>query len=414
MVKRIENCRVCQNSNLVPILDLGEQCLTGVFPRDRSEPITRGPLELVKCCGNSVCGLVQLHDSYDLSEMYGMNYGYRSSLNQSMVRHLEGKVRALLQRFPVADGDLVLDIGSNDGTLLSFYPRSLLSVGMDPTATKFRQFYQPHIQVIPDFFSAETFESHFGGKKAKIITSVSMFYDLEDPIAFVKQIASVMHDEGVWHFEQSHMPTMLRQNAYDTVCHEHLEYYGLHQIQWMMERCGLKIVDVELNDVNGGSFAVTAAKVDSLHPVNSTAVFELLEAERKEQLDTLAPYEAFRGRVFRHRDELRDMLDDLRRKGSTILGYGASTKGNVILQFCGITKEQLPSIAEVNPDKVGCVTPGTHIPIVSELDARALKPDYFLAMPWHFRDNLVNREADYLNRGGKMIFPLPGIEIVGR
>lgn len=414
MYTQIGECRICKNSNLVSILHLGDQFLTGIFPRSRDEPITCGPIELVKCHGNDGCGLVQLHHSYDLSEMYGSNYGYRSGLNQSMVTHLQAKVRQLLAKFPPAHGDLVLDIGSNDGTLLGFYPTHLLSVGMDPTAVKFREFYRPHIKVITDFFSADAFAANFGDQKARIITSISMFYDLEDPISFVEQIARVLDADGIWHFEQSHMLAMLAKNAYDTVCHEHLEYYGLHQIQWMMERCGLKIVNVELNDVNGGSFAVTAAKSDSSHPVNSVAISQLLEAERSEQLGTLAPYEAFSRRVFEHRDKLRAMLDKLKREGSLILGYGASTKGNVILQFCGITKLELPCIAEVNPDKFGCFTPGTHIPIIPEKEAHAMNPDYLLVMPWHFEANLVQREATYLDRGGKMFFPLPDLHIISR
>lgn len=414
MFTEIHECRICKNRNLVSILHLGEQFLTGVFPRDRHVSITCGPLELVKCHGDEACGLVQLHHSFDLTEMYGANYGYRSGLNQSMVAHLGAKVSRLLAKFPPAEGDLVLDIGSNDGTLLSFYPPHLRPVGMDPTAAKFREYYKPHIDVITDFFSADTFAATFGDKKARIITSISMFYDLEDPISFVEQVRRVLHPLGVWHFEQSHMPAMLAMNAYDTVCHEHLEYYGLHQIQWMMDRCGLKIVDVELNDVNGGSFAVTAARADSPHQVNSSAISRLLEAERREQLETLAPYEAFRRRVFQHRDELRGKLDQLKREGSTIVGYGASTKGNVILQFCRLTEKELPCIAEVNPDKFGCFTPGTWIPIIPEKEAHAMNPDYLLVMPWHFEPNLVAREAAYLDRGGKMFFPLPELHIISR
>jgi hypothetical protein len=412
--QKIERCRVCGNMHLEPILSLGQQYLTGVFPRSTEQELTCGPLELVKCHGENACGLVQLRHTYDLNEMYGVNYGYRSGLNQSMVKHLEAKVRELLAKFPPDDGDLVLDIGSNDGTLLSFYPSTLTPVGMDPTAAKFAEFYKPHVQVIADFFSADTFSAHFGTRKAKIITSIAMFYDLDHPLDFVKEIARTLADDGVWHFEQSYMPVMLQQNAYDTVCHEHLEYYGLQQIQWMMERGGLKILEVELNDVNGGSFAVTAAKSDSRRSFNSSAISQLLEAERSEQLETLVPYEAFRVRVFEHREKLLAMLDRLKREGAVVVGYGASTKGNVILQFCGITKREIPCFAEVNPDKFGCVTPGTHIPIIPEEEAHAMNPDYLLAMPWHFKANLLKREAAYLGRGGKMIFPLPEIEIVGQ
>jgi hypothetical protein len=412
MIKELSHCRLCGNTDLISVLSLGNQHLTGVFPRAKDERLTCGPLELVKCHGDKACGLLQLRHSYGASEMYGANYGYRSGLNQSMVEHLKAKVRANIQRAGLADGDLVLDIGSNDGTLLSFYPEGPTRVGMDPTSAKFRKYYKPGIEVVSDFFSAAEFQRHFGDRKAKIVTSIAMLYDLEDPIAFAGQVAAILEDDGIWHFEQSYMPTMLKVNAYDTICHEHLEYYGLAQIEWIMNRCGLKIIDVELNDINGGSFAVTVAKAGSSRPVNSAAIRELLDAERSAGMATPAPYEAFAKRVFEHRDRLLAMLAELRAKGSTILGYGASTKGNVILQFCGITPEQIPFIAEVNPDKFGCVTPGSWIPIISEQEAHAMKPDYLLALPWHFRDNLLQREATFLGRGGKMIFPLPGLVIL--
>lgn len=395
------------------MLSLGEQTLTGVFPKSKDEQITRGPLELVKCEGYETCGLLQLRHSYDLNEVYGASYGYRSGLNQSMVTHLRNKVRSVQDRFELTSADLVLDIGSNDGTLLACYPEAITRVGMDPTAAKFRHYYKPGIEVIPDFFSAEKFLSHFGERKAKVITSIAMFYDLEAPMAFVEQIESVLADDGIWHFEQSYLPAMLAATAYDTICHEHLEYYGLKQIQWMMERGGLKLVDVELNNINGGSFAVTVAKNHSSILPNSSAIERILEDEEKAGLNTSRPYEKFRERVFAHRDKLLLTLANLRKKGATVLGYGASTKGNVILQFCGLSADHIKCIAEVNPDKFGRFTPGTLIPIVSEAEAHAMNPDYLLVLPWHFRENLLERETAFLARGGKMIFPLPDIETVG-
>ena len=414
MNAKIERCRVCGSPNLTSVLALGEQHLTGVFPRSLDERITRGPLELVRCEGEQACGVVQLRRSYDLNEVYGTSYGYRSGLNQSMVTHLQRKVEGLQTRVGgLRPDDLVVDIGSNDGTLLGCYPETVTRVGIDPTAVKFREFYKPGIEIIPDFFSAEEFRQRFRARKAKIITSIAMVYDLETPQSFVEQVASVLADDGIWHFEQSYLPAMLETTAYDTVCHEHLEYYCLKQIKWMMDRGGLKLIDVELNDINGGSFAVTVAKADSSLASNSSAIERILREEEKTGLDTPLPYQQFRERVWKHREELLSILTKLRDEGATVLGYGASTKGNVILQFCGITASLLPCIAEVNTDKFGRFTPGTHIPIVSEAEAHAMKPDYFLVMPWHFRENLIQREAAFLKRGGKMIFPLPNIEIVG-
>jgi hypothetical protein len=209
------------------------------------------------------------------------------------------------------------------------------------------------------------------------------------------------------------MPTMLEMNAYDTICHEHLEYYGLAQIKWMTDRVGLKIIDVELNRVNGGSFAVIVAKSDSAYPEATARVQSLLDTEAKLGLGTLEPYRAFNARIFEHRDSLLAFLERAKADGRTVLGYGASTKGNVILQFCKLSAADLPAIAEVNEDKFGCFTPGTLIPIISESDARAQRPDYFLVFPWHFRDTIIEREQRYLSAGGKLIFPLPRIEAFG-
>lgn len=405
----ISRCRAGGGKNLLSVLHLGEQALTGIFPRSPETPITCGPLELVWCPDS---GLLQLGCSYDSAEMYGENYGYRSGLNRSMVRHLEAKVGRLQAVVPLSRGDVVLDIGSNDGTLLKAYQEpGIEKVGIDPTGEKFRQFYDPSIRLVSDFFSQEAFE-WASSKKAKIITSVAMFYDLEDPVNFARQVAKVLDDEGIWHLEQSYMPSMLRMNAYDTVCHEHLEYYSLTALRLITEKVGLRVLDVQMNTVNGGSFAVTVVKKKASLQSNDAMITWLLEQEQRMGLGTPRPFRDFEERVFRHRDDLRRLIRALVRDGKKILGYGASTKGNVLLQFCGLTPEEIPAIADVNPDKFGCFTPGTHIPIVSEEEAREMNPDFFLVLPWHFKAGIVERERAFLERGGRMIFPFPEIEIV--
>lgn len=413
--REIQKCRVCGNRNLTSVVSLGEQYLTGVFPSVEEAAPSRGPLELVACntSGNQkACGLVQLRQSYNLEEMYGENYGYRSSLNQAMVKHLGAKVQQLIQRYPLKAGDLVLDIGSNDGTLLSFYPEENLTVaGIDPTGRKFASFYRKHISLIPDFFSAELFREKFGTQRARIVTSISMFYDLENPLSFMEDVTSILDQDGIWHFEMSYLPAMVKTIGYDTICHEHLEYYSLRQIKWMTARCGLKILNVEFNETNGGSFAVTVARQSSSHPENAAQIEQLLRDEETEGLSTFAQQRAFEGAVKNHKEKLLDLLHSLKAQNRTVLGYGASTKGNVLLQHCGITPRLLPAIAEVNKDKFGCFTPGTNIPIISEREAHAMNPDYLLVLPWHFRENIIQRESAFLARGGKMIFPLPAIEI---
>jgi C-methyltransferase-like protein/putative zinc binding protein/methyltransferase family protein len=408
--REINRCRVSGSSHLVSVLSLGSQVLTGIFPSSREAVITSGPLELAWCPDS---GLLQLRHSYDPDEMYGHNYGYRSGLNQSMVNHLTEKVRYLERVMPLDLGDIVLDIGSNDATALKAYRTpGIERVGIDPTGRKFAQYYTDNIKLIPEFFSAAAYWS-VQSKPAKIVTSIAMFYDLEDPAKFVHEVESVLAEDGIWHFEQSYMPSMLRLNSYDTICHEHLEYYSLGAVKKVVEMAGLKIVDVGMNAVNGGSFAVTAARAASRNVKPNDAVIDwLLEQEGRMGLSTPRPYREFEERVFAHREDLTRLIHALNGDGKKVLGYGASTKGNVVLQFCGFSERDIPAIADVNPDKFGCFTPGTHIPIIPESEARAMKPEYFLVLPWHFKSGIIDREKEYLTNGGKMIFPFPEIEIV--
>jgi len=405
----IDRCRVSGSHHLVEVLDLGEQALTGVFPRDPAAAVTTGPLRLVWCPDS---GLLQMSHSFDLDEMYGENYGYRSSLNRSMVDHLTGKIRELERWADLRPGDAVLDIGSNDATSLKAYQTpGLKRTGIDPTGRKFARFYPDDITLVPDFFTAEIYQKS-GAPPASIVTSIAMFYDLEDPVSFARQVESILAPGGLWHFEQSYMPSMLRMISYDTVCHEHLEYYSLGVVQQILDVVGMRIVDVKMNGVNGGSFAVTAARRDDPRRGAEAVVAWLLEQEERLGLRTPRPYRDFEERVFRHRADLRRLLEALKADGKRVLGYGASTKGNVVLQFCGIGPDLIACIAEVNEEKFGAFTPGTGIPIVSETEARAMQPDYFLVLPWHFREGIVRREAEFLARGGRLIFPFPEIEIV--
>ncbi|MBV9065504.1 MAG: class I SAM-dependent methyltransferase [Methylobacteriaceae bacterium] len=407
--KPIARCRASGSTHLVPVLSLGHQALTGVFPRSRDERITVGPLELVWCPES---GLLQLAHSYDPDEMYGENYGYRSSLNQSMVRHLTNKMRLLQRLAGLKSGDVVLDIGSNDCTSLKAYEvEGLTRIGIDPTGEKFRSYYPDYVQLVRDFFSAKNFRS-VSSRRAKIVTSISMFYDLEDPTQFAREVAEILDDEGIWHLEQSYMPSMLRTCSYDTICHEHIEYYSLGALKKILDAAGLDIIDVEMNAVNGGSFAVSAVHRGSSRRRNSPVIDWLLQQEDRMGLGTPTPFRDFEQRVFRHREDLTRLLRALKDDGKRILGYGASTKGNVVLQFCGIGPDLVEAIAEVNEDKFGSFTPGTHIPIISEPDARAMNPDYFLVLPWHFKDGILAREQQFLADGGKFIFPFPEIEII--
>ncbi len=403
-------CRLCGAPDLVSVLQLGDQALTGVFPASMDQPISKGPLELVWCAS---CTLLQLAHSYDPLEMYGDNYGYRSGLNRTMSQHLVRKARSLESLVRLSAGDVVLDIGSNDGTLLGSYETSRVRrIGIDPTAARFAPLYPPGVEAVPDFFSVDTF-FRVSEMPARIITSIAMFYDVEDPVSFARGVRECLAPGGVWHFEQSYMPSMLRLTAYDTVCHEHLEYYSLGTICRILDEAELELIDVRFNRVNGGSFAVTAGRMGSSIEPRRVLIDWFLDQEQRIGLDTPGPFRRFEESVFRHRTDLVQLIRALRADGARVMGYGASTKGNVLLQFCGFTPIDIEAIAEVNPDKFGHVTPGSGIPIISEDEMHAARPDYLVVLPWHFRGNIIEREEEYLRKGGRLIFPLPEIEIVG-
>ena len=405
----IETCRVSKENDLVSFLNLGNQKLTGVFPRPE-EDIDRGPLELVWSPSSN---LVQLKHTFEPTEMYGDNYGYRSGLNGSMVQHLVNKAHYLEELADLQPGDVVVDIGSNDCTTLKAFSPHLKRIGIDPTIKKFVEYYPEEIPYVADFFSEEAYRSVEKDKNARLVMSISCFYDLDDPVSFVKDIRSVLADDGVWHFEQAYLPSTLRSLSYDTVCHEHIEYYSMLSVKNILDRAGMKIVDVTLNDINGGSFAVTACKdTNTSIPVNHSVINWLIEEEYKMRLDTELPYLDFAQRTHEHRDSLINLVRALRADGKTIYGYGASTKGNVLLQWCGFTADDITAIGEVNTDKFGCVTPGTNIPIIAEQEVKDANPDYMIVLPWHFKNGIIQREKEYMKNGGKFIFPLPYIQII--
>ena len=410
MYTKIDRCRVCGNRDLALVLDLGVQMLTGIFPKTADADVTRGPLQLLKCVGgDETCGLLQLAHNYDFGELYGDDYGYRSGLNRSMVTHLNHKVDRIARQVRLEKGDLVIDIGANDGTTLRAYGDiGLTRVGIDPTAEKFKPFQPENVEFVADFFSAALVRDRFGDRKAKVVTSFSMFYDLEAPMDFMRQVHEVLADDGIWVCEQSYMPSMLDTNSFDTVCHEHLEFYGLAQIKWMADRVGFRIVDVEFNAVNGGSFSVTLMKSGAA-AADSAEVQRILAQEEAAGLGTLAPYRAFEQRALAARADLLAFLEQARAQGKTVGALGASTKGNVLLQYCGVTTADIFAVGEVNPDKFGAVTPGTWLPIIPEREMLDRKPDYLLVLPWHFRDFF---EKSHTFTGLNLVFPLPTLSIV--
>ncbi len=404
---KITKCRVCGNEHYNVVLDLGDQYLSGIFPKEIDPDMSKGPLTLVKCDeSKGGCGHVQLEHTFDLPTMYGEEYGYRSGLNGSMVKHLKGKAEKIIKDIELDSGDIVCDIAGNDGTFLGFFPKDCQLISIDPTSKKFKDYIPENVSYIADFFSADTFHERFGKQKAKVITSFSMFYDLEDPCEFARQVRSCLEPSGIWVLEQSYMPEMLRQNSFDTVCHEHLSYYGMRQIKYIMDKAGFNIIDFEFNDVNGGSISVV---VSPLGKECTTKLTALLASELEQGLDTTVPWDEFGDRINSCKEQFWKMIDYYKKNNAKICALGASTKGNVTLQTWEVTPNDIAVIGDVNPDKDGSYTPGTWIPIKDEEDVLLWDYDVHIVLPWHFRDFFLKNPKF---KGKRFLFPLPEPEVV--
>ena len=410
MFHKIEKCRVCGNEHYSTVLDLGNQYLSGIFPKYIDLNMYRGPLKLVKCDElTGGCGHVQLEHTFDLPTMYGQEYGYRSGLNSSMVKHLKGKYEKISNFLDLKENDIVIDIAGNDGTFLGFFSPELKLVSIDPTSKKFSKYFKEHVDYIADFFTEKTFRQFFGTDNAKLVTSFSMFYDLEDPCQFAKEVNSVLDpEEGIWVLEQSYMPEMLRANSFDTVCHEHLSYYGMRQLKYIMDQAGFKIIDFEFNDVNGGSISLVVANKDSKYEEATQMLNDLLQEELDLKLNTTEPWNDFSFRIEECRIKFWELINECKEDGLKIAALGASTKGNVTLQTWGVTDDDITVVGEVNPDKDGSFTPGTWIPIRNE-DSVIEEYDVFVVLPWHFKNFFINSPKF---KGKKLLFPLPNAEIV--
>ena len=402
---KIKNCRSCKSKFLTKIYTLGRQSLTGIFPSKKNAKISKGDLSMVIC---NKCKLLQLEHNFDANEMYGSNYGYMSSLNKSMISHLKLKALGLKKRYRLKSNMKILDIGSNDGTFLSFFNNKYKLFGCDPTISKFSKYYRKDINQIPLFFSSKLFEN----KKFDLISSISMFYDLPDPLTFAKEINSILNNNGVWHIELSYMPMMIKNRSYDTICHEHLEYYSLKSLKYLLDKANFKIINLSFNQINGGSIELDVTKKRSKLKECKHLINWVLESERLNKYNEIEKHKLFFKECQNHKILLKKLLLTLKKQNKKILGYGASTKGNVLLQYCNIDSKILNYIAEVNRFKFNKFTPGSNIKIISEQEAKRRKPDYLLVLPWHFKDHIIKKEQNFLKNGGKMIFPLPDIEII--
>ncbi|MEI7430548.1 MAG: class I SAM-dependent methyltransferase [Betaproteobacteria bacterium] len=417
-VKVRQTCRLCGSKHLTPILNLGPQMLASAFASKENQdylPSRKVPLELVRCnpeLDENACGLVQLRHTFPSDIMY-TDYWYASGVNQTM-RDALADITTMAQKFvKIENGDVAVDIGCNDGTLLKSYNNPALDlVGFDP-AKNFLGAQGEGFTRINDFFNKNSYIAARGPKKAKVVTSIAMFYDLEDPITFTQSISDILDDDGVWILQMADLPNMLRNNMFDNICHEHLAYYHLAPIEILLRKCGMKLVDLEMNFVNGSSYRLYIRKLSGQDP--SVEASKRIARARFEEfnlaLDTDVPYKKFKENIERNKNDLLFFIKQERAKNKTIFVYGASTKGNVLLQYCDLNEEIIPYAAERNPRKWGTKTLGSNIPIISEEEARALKPDYFLVLPYHFLDEMLVRESEFIERGGKFIVPVPTVKL---
>lgn len=412
IITTITNCRICNNTNLTDVIDLGNQIITSRFPLygDNSTPKT--PIILCHC---SQCGLLQLRQTTNPCELYEYEYGYRSGLNNTMRAHLKQYHDEILTKVSVKPGDTIIDIGSNDATMLKYWSSSYRRIGVDPTGEQFKQHYcdadGENIELISDYFTAENMRGIVEKGTVKVVSSISMFYDLPDPVKFAKDIYEILADDGIWTCEQSYLITMLKRNSIDTICHEHLEYYALTQIKEIADRAGFNIIDVLFNDCNGGSFRIYFSKKSSGEE-NSPIVDQIMCEERDYGIMSCDLYKKFIQNCQKEVERLKHFIETVNKNNKRVYIYGASTKGNCLLQFAEIGEKHIKYAVERNPSKVGKMT-STGIEIISEETMRTDPPNYLLVLPWHFREEIIAREHDFLENGGQFIFPFPHFELYG-
>jgi len=410
---KILKCRACNSNRLYDVVDLGKQYIQGSFERKKlsNEFKTKIPLKLTLC---KKCSLVQARYTVSPRILYE-NYWYSSGINNTMRSHLKNVSRESekILRLDKTEIIKILDIGCNDGTLLRFFKKKFIKVGIDPSQIS-KKIKIKNLKIINDFFPSKKIVKFTKNNKFKIITSIAMFYDLENPVEFVSNIKKILHNEGIWIFELSYLPDMLKLNSYDTICHEHLEYYSLTVLKYITEKCGMKIFKTKFNNINGGSIRCYVTHKENYkfdRKVNLAQINKILNNEKKIKIKSLKLYKNFFKRILNMRIEMTKLIKKLKDSGKIIHLYGASTKGNTILQWNRIDKDIIRYAADRNPQKWGTKTIGSQIEIISENDSKKMKPDYYLVLPWHFKKEFLKREKKFLNQGGKMIFPLPKIKI---
>ena len=405
MYKKISKCRICNDKNLIDVCNFGEITLTGVFPKNKNKKLKKTPLQVVF---SKKSKLLQLKHNYNLKKLFGFNYGYRSSLNVSMKNHLEKKYEKLIKKIDLRNNNNVLDIGSNDGTFLNFFDKGINKYGCDPTAKKFKKYYSPSVKIIPQIFNNKI--KKILNKKFKLVTSIAMFYDLSNPIKFCKDVEKILDKNGIFHIEIAYLPDIIKTFSFDTFCQEHLTYYSLISFENLINKTNFKITDYSRNAINGGSINFDLAFKDSKFKQNSKKLNKLRKFELKNKLHKSQTYKNFFSKIKNNIKNINSIIQNISLK-EKIYGFGASTKGNVTLQLCGLTGKNIEAIYDINKEKFNTYTPGSKIKIIDENKIKKLKPRYLILLIWHFKKTIREKLKKFNLKKTKLIWLFPKIKI---
>jgi NDP-4-keto-2,6-dideoxyhexose 3-C-methyltransferase len=400
----MKKCINCKKKGLLKIVELGKQPLSGIFLSKKKENLKKYSLDLFKC---KKCDLVQLGESAKLEKMFGHSYEYSTALSKLMVNHIKDKVEFLKKKKIVRNNSNILDIGSNDGTFLNQFQKTNYLVGIDPSAEKFKKNYKRNIKTIFNFFSKKNLK----GEKNKfdLVTSFAMFYDVSEPGKFCSDIFDILKKNGIWLLELSYLPLMLKNLTYDQICHEHIAYYSLTSFKKVANKNGIKILDFKFNEINGGSIEILCARNDSDRKVKVKKIKNLLVEEKKINLQAFLN---FNKRIKKVKSLLQMFLKLNSKKN--IIAYGASTKGNVVLNHCNVSNKQIQEICDGSRKKINKFTPGSNIKIISKPSMRKKKPDYLIVLIWSFRKEVIQQELKYIKSGGRLVFLLPRFHLVNK
>ncbi|MDC1151868.1 methyltransferase domain-containing protein [Pelagibacteraceae bacterium] len=404
---KIKRCRSCNKSNIKKLFSLGNLCFTGKFPSINQE-IRKEPIDLVICKN---CELVQLGHNFDLKYLYGPDYGYRTGINKTMLDHVCRVVKTLTKKTQLKKNELVLDIASNDGSLLNFYDKKIITFGIDPILNKYIEEYKNINYKISDFFSLKSITNKTK-KKFKIITALSVFYDAINPNKFIKDAKCLLSEDGIFLLEFADLASIIENKMFDTICHEHLEYYSSKVIIDLCKRNDLRVFDIKKNDINGSSKQYYICHSQSKYKNDQNVINKILNSEKNLKLSDPKTFKNFINTINASKQKLVNFLKKAKKIGKTVHAYGASTKGNVLLQYYKINNKMIDCVAERNKNKYNLYTPGTNIKIISEVLSRFDNPDYYLVLPWHFKKEILIREKNIRKKGTKFIFPLPNLKII--